>query len=452
MKIICCFSKIIRKVSGFRGNVTDFYKGRNGQIWLCVNDSSGLRKFNRTTAGAEVVYYRNSTGTDMLFPYADCMAEDSLSKYWIGTKYAGLYFYDSEKQSVLRYMSSPDSVSLKSNSITSLHIDSRNNLWVGTNGGGLSLFDRQAKIFKTFSKADGLEDMTIYNIIEDNAGFLWISTLSGISRFDPTKNEFVHYTNGNGFPLQEMNETSFTRLSDGRIAAGGNNGFTVFDPLKIKSNTFVPPVLITSIRLLQSKTSEAKPNVEKKYINDNEEIHLKYNQSSFIIEYIALNYIFAEKNQYAYKLEGFDSEWNYVGQQKIAIYTNLNSGHYTFRVKASNNDGVWNEKGMALVIIIATPPWRTWWAYSIYFLILTGIFFFLIYFLKLENDVKIKKIEQENMEKVHQLRIRLFTNFSHELRTPLTLILGPMEDLLNRSDLIAHVRNSLTRSKTISNT
>jgi signal transduction histidine kinase/AraC-like DNA-binding protein len=435
--------RITKKIEGIKGYITDYLECSRQKIWLCVNDTFGLRNFNPETATVEPAHYRNAAGNEMLLPFASCIAEESKGVYWVGTRYVGLFLYNSNTNSVERFYSSTDSVSLKSNYITALHIDGHNNLWIGTYGGGLSLFDRQTKTFKTYTQAHGLQNLNIYGILEDKAGYLWISTLSGISRFDPTKSEFKNYSKGNGFPLQEMSEHSFSQLDDGRIAAGGNNGFIVFDPLKIKSNQFIPPVLITSFRLLKSEKKEGKPLLEKKFITDGDKIRLKYDQSSFIIEYTALNYIFPENNKYAYKLEGFDTEWNEVGKQRIAIYTNLNAGNYLFRVKAANNDGVWTEENMSLNIKVLPPPWKTWWAYTIYFFILTGIFFLLMHYLKLENEFRIKQIEQANMEKVHQLRIRLFTNFSHELRTPLTLILGPMEDLLNRADLMAPVRDSL---------
>ncbi|MDX9882957.1 MAG: two-component regulator propeller domain-containing protein [Prolixibacteraceae bacterium] len=445
---LLCFDpaskKITNRANGFMGIITKFYKSSDEKIWLCVNDTTGLRIFNPQTFKTEQAQYRNNAGNTMILPYATSIVEDSPGSYWVGTRYTGIYLYNTKRNSVTRrFTSGNNATSLQSNYITDIHIDTQNNIWVGTNGGGLSLFDRQTETFKTYTEADGLQNMNIYGILEDAAGFLWISTLSGISRFDPVRNEFKNYTKSNGFPLYEMNEQAFTMLSDGRITAGGNNGFTVFDPLRIRSNEFVPPVHITSFRLLRSEKTGSKPVIEKKYIHDNDEIRLKHNQSSFIIEYTALNYIFPEKNQYAYQLEGFDPDWNYVDKQRIAIYTNLNSGKYVFRVKASNNDGVWNEAGKAFSIKVSPPPWRSWWAYILYFLSLTGIFILLLHYLRLENRIKIKQFEQDNMEKTHQVRIRMFTNFSHELRTPLTLIMGPLEDLLNRQDLPDFVRGSL---------
>src|SRR5690606_17628524 len=151
--------------------------------------------------------------------------------------------------------------------------------------------------------------------------------------------------------------------------------------------------------------------------------------------YTALNYIFPNNNQYAYKLQGFDRDWNYVGDQRVAIYTNLPAGDYTFRVKASNNDGVWNEQGASLSITVLPPFWQTWWAYLLYLLIMSAVFFSFLKYVGLQNEIKLKQMEQQNMENAHQMRIRMFTNFSHELRTPLSLIVGPLEDLLSRIDL-----------------
>ena len=193
--------------------------------------------------------------------------------------------------------------------------------------------------------------------------------------------------------------------------------------------------------------SHAKNNdllLPGKFVPDNTSIRLKYNQSSFVIEYTALNYIFPEKNQYAYMLEGFDYGWNEVGKQRLAIYTNLHAGNYRFKVKASNNDGVWNEKFITINIKVLPPPWLAWYAYIFYFLICAGLSYWLISYISLENKIKIKQIEQENMEKAHQLRIRMFTNFSHELRTPLTLIIGPLEELLQRIEIGQSILQPLT--------
>ena len=436
--------RVAKRILGTRGRVTDFYKTSDGKFLLCVNDTFGLRRFEPADAKIELVNYQNSVGRDMLFSFATCIIEESAGVYWVGTRYVGLYYYDSNKQVVKRFIAGNDSLSLHSNHISSLYIDNLNNVWIGTRDGGLSLFNRETETFRSFGQEDGLPNMDVRGILEDEAGYLWIATLSGVTRFDPTRHEFISYTKENGFPLQEVGEYAFSRLNNGQFAVGGNNGFTVFEPLKIKTNTFVPPVLITNFRLFSSGSPGDYSSSGKRLVDENKKIELKFNQANFIIEYTALNYIYPGKNQYAYKLEGFDTDWNYVGNQRTATFTNLNAGEYVFRVKASNNDGIWNESGKTLTVKIHPSPWRTWWAYSIYLLILSSMFFLLLHYLHLENKIKLKQIEQENSEKIHQMRIRMFTNFSHELRTPLTLIMGPVEDMLNNSGLPDQIRNSLT--------
>lgn len=433
--------QVVDKVRATNGSITDIYKNSDGDLMLCVNDTLGLRKFNYPDSKTAPVTYMNEAGREMIFPFTTCILEESPGIYWIGTRYVGLYYYNSITRTVKRYEDFHDETSLKSNYITSLYIDNSNNFWIGTQTGGISRFDREREVFYTYDLDDGLPNLEIRGILEDDAGYIWIATRSGVSRLDPVNGEFINYNKENGFPLQEVSEYSFTHLEDGQIAVGGNNGFTVFDPLKIKTNTFVPPVLVTNFRLLNVNSKERKDN--RDVANGQNRFRLSSNQSSFMIEYTALNFIYPGKNQYAYKLEGFDTDWNYVGNQRTATFTNLNAGEYVFRVKAANNDGVWNESGKTLFIKVLPAPWKTWWAYSIYLLVLSGLFFLILHYLRLENKIKIKQLEQENSEKEHQLRIRMFTNFSHELRTPLTLITSPVEDILNDTRLQENVRSSL---------
>ncbi len=438
--------KVIKSLQISKNQVVNIYPEKDGKLLLCVRDSTGLRICDPKTGLVSPFTYLNATnGRKMLFPYATCLEKENDSIYWIGTRYVGLYRYNRNTNLARRYTVNPnDTNAISSNNISIIYADSRNNLWIGTGGRGFCVCDKETGKFKTYGEKEGLSNGIVLGIVSDNAGFIWISTLSGLSRFDPVTETFKNFNYGNGFPLQEPVENSFVKLSDGRLCFGGNNGIVTFSPEEISSNSFVPPLVITDFKLLRSDLKKGDIPFQRKFVPNNSSILLKYNQSSFVIQYTALNYIFPEKNQYAYQLEGFDYGWNDVGQQRIAIYTNLHSGNYRFKLKASNNDGVWNEDYITLNIKVLPPPWRSWYAYIIYFLILTGFFLLLLHYLRLEHSVKIKQFEKENIEKVHQLRIRLFTNFSHELRTPLTLIMGPLEDLLNRSDLLIPVRNSLS--------
>lgn len=447
--------KIVKTIKGVNSIINNIYKTHDGQLLFCIQDTIGLRRLNMGNRRLETVSYLNNANREMLFPFPTCIVEESPGIFWIGTRYVGLYYYDSNKQSVKRYAAGNDSLSLRSNYISALHIDNLNNLWVGTGEHGLFLFSKQTENFHPYDIGHRLLNTDIRGILEDEAGYLWIATFFGVSRFDPTRNEFINFNKDNGFPIQEISRNSFTLLDNGHIAVGGNNGFTIFDPLEIKFDTFKSPVLITDFRLFSSSYSD-NPIKVGSFINNKKAIELKHNQSNFMIEFTALNYIFPRNIQYAYKLEGFDTKWNYVGKQRTATYTNLNAGNYLFRVKASNNDGTWNESQNTLAIIVYPPLWKTWWAYIIYVLSVAGLIFLLFHYLRLKNEIRLKQIEQENTEKAHQLRLRMFTNFSQELRTPLTLILGPLEDMMNDKVLpneigsaLIMIRRNTNRLKTL---
>ena len=185
-----------------------------------------------------------------------------------------------------------------------------------------------------------------------------------------------------------------------------------------------------------------------KTLDGMETIRLHYNENNFSITYQALNYIYSTQNQYAYKLEGYDTGWNYVGERNSAFYTNLSPGKYVFRVKASNNDDVWNETGRSLVIIVQPPLWRTWYAYLFYVIVFAAIIYGILYYVSikrnLEAGLKLKQLEKQKQEEFHQAKIRLFTNFSHELRTPLMLIITPFEELVKRIDIPVELHDKLS--------
>lgn len=438
-------NKVIKAFNtSFPALIQNIYSDNKGKLLLCANDTLGLRLFDPEALTDEVITYIGINKKKMLFPFSTCVLNENPDIRWVGTRYAGLFLHDLNNNTVIRFRSDPENTTaLKSNHITVIYLDSRNNIWIGTGDGGLSLYNRENNDFINYGIKDGLPSRNIYGILEDQNGNLWISTLSGLSKFDPVNKNFTNYLYGNGFPIQELSEYSFLKLSDKRIILGGNNGMVIFNPDEITSNTFIPPLVITEFTSLPFDKNDQSPLI-KKFITQNENILLKHNQAGFMIQFVALNYIFPENNQYAYILEGFDNSWNYVGTRRMTIYTNLKRGNYIFKIKASNNDGLWNDNYLSLNIRVLPAPWFSWYAYILYSAIF--IFFAWLFFkqLNLEHQIKTKQIEQENMKKIHQLRIRMFTNFSHELRTPLTLITGPVEDLLQLSNLDNNIRDKLT--------
>src|SRR5690606_36535303 len=231
-----------------------------------------------------------------------------------------------------------------------------------------------------------------------------------------------------GLQSQEFEANAFLKTRDGEMFFGGINGFNSFYPQNIRASSFVPPVYLTEFQIFNKKIIPLeKGSPLKTHINFAREIILNYQQSTFSISFAALNYAAPNNNLYAYKLVGLDKQWNYVGSERKASYTNLDPGKYTFLVKASNNDGIWNNKISSIAIIIAPPFWKTWW-----FRLITAAFLFTSAWLALnfKRKLELDKLEEKKKDELHQIQLQFFTNISHEFRTPLTLILGRLEKLM----------------------
>jgi signal transduction histidine kinase len=275
---------------------------------------------------------------------------------WIGTAF-GLNRLFLRKGVIQHFYADPnDSRSLSHNTILSILEDRNGILWFGTFTGGLNRFDRKSEIFSHYVEEDGLANNVVYGILEDNQGYLWLSTNKGISRFDPSTEEFKNFDVEDGLQSNEFNSGAYHEGKNEEMFFGGVNGFNSFLPNRIPpDNLNVPPIALTS---LTQGGEEAFP---EEYIESLEEISFSWPDDYFEFEYTALSFVEPEENQYAYKLEDFDKEWNYVGSQRFGRYTNLPGGTYTLRIKGSNNDGVWNEQGITLAVTVVPPFWETWW-------------------------------------------------------------------------------------------
>lgn len=331
--------------------------------------------------------------------------------------------------------------------ILTLHEDTYGNIWVGTKGAGLSKYNPELDTFKWYNKFNGLTEENVCGIIECKEGNIWVTGNSGISKINVTDNNITNYTSNDGLLSNDFNINATFKDSKGQLYFGNYKGVDYFDPKKIQTNKNLTSIYLTDFKLFNKKVTPTQVKSPlKKVISETDSISLTNKQSVFTIEYSGINYTRPEKNEYAYYLEGYEKSWNYVGAVRNATYTNLDPGNYIFKLKASNNDGVWNEDHLELKITILPPWWKSVWAVLAYVL----LFLLGIYMLNKMTQSRIKEKQIINNERDKRLqekdldekKFQFFTNISHEFRTPLTLILNPLKDILNDTSL-----NLPTRTK-----
>jgi PAS domain S-box-containing protein len=280
---------------------------------------------------------------------------------WIGTWGGGLNQLDlndprsedPQRATFINYRNHPDDpFSLSENSVWTIHRAADSDLWLGTQI-GLNRFDPDAKTFKHYTEKNGLPNNVVLGILEDDHGKLWVTTNNGLSQFDPRAETFTTYDSSDGLQSNEFNSNAYFRAHNGIMYIGGINGFNLFDPQNVKPNPIPPQVALTGFEVFNKPV--------KVDLSGHGPIQLSYKQDFISFEFTAFDFQAPQKNQYAYMLEGFDKDWIPAGNRRFATYTNLPGGQYVFRVKASNSDGVWNDKGVAIPIFINPPVWQTWW-------------------------------------------------------------------------------------------
>lgn len=457
--------------------ITYLLEGSNNVLWVCTWDG-GLNKFDTDKGIAKSYQYnRNnpfSIGQNTVW-YAE---KDSQNRLWLGTSTSGLNLFDPVTEKFYQYKNIPgDSKSIISNFVFSLFIDSKNrlftgtaqglcytalsklkgripekiafteikiknilgnrvnyitedynrNIWVGTDM-GLYELDSNLNLKHSYSSLNGLPNNLVVGIQEDSNRNLWITTKGGLSLLNPKTRAFKNFNAHDGLQGTEFQSKSIHKTQDGRIIVGGINGFNIFSPdsISLKSNVVSP--VITEIRLFNKRINPGDTIkgriLLKESVSITKEIELDHDEGYISFGFVALNYQNPERVKYAYKMNGLDENFINAGNSRVANYSNLEPGNYTFEVMASI-DGQWEQaRRSVLKVTVLSPPWKTWWAYSIYILAFVSALWFSVYYYT-------KKVREDKEQELDQMKLNFFINVSHEFRTPLTLILNPVDKILS---------------------
>ncbi|AXT50259.1 hybrid sensor histidine kinase/response regulator [Aquimarina sp. BL5] len=452
----------IESLDEISGSVFSLLEDKDKNLWIGTYDS-GVNRWlynNQTNSYKKDILSKNRL--DSLSISSNIIRniiEDKNGNIWFATAdglsklNAKEKYKENPRFDIYRHIPS-DENSISHNYILELFENSLGDLWIGTLGGGLNKLvktkDGKENIFLSYKIEDGLPNNVIKGILEDDKKNLWVSTNKGLSKFNVSNGTFKNYNSNDGLQSNEFQELARLKRKNGELLFGGINGFNSFYPEAIQDNSYEAETVITNLTI-SNKPIKVGQEINGRVILEQtltatDEIQLKYKENSFSFEFAALHFAAPGKNNYAYMLEGFNKNWIYTtSENRYATYTNLEPNTYTLKVKASNNDGVWDSSPTEIKIKVIPPFWRTNLAYFIYGLMIIGLLLlfrrFTIIKTTKKHQLELEHLDKEKYEEFQRVKLEFFTNISHELRTPLTLIKGPLKYLQkNDKDISEEVR------------
>ncbi len=402
-------------------------------IWVCTY-GNGLSRIKRNGNGVEIKTFGREN-TNILSDKVRYLYIDSQRNLWAATT-NGVCRVDGSKLNddtltFEHFVNSGDDNSLSYNDVCHIYEDTKGTLYFSTIGGGLNSLtydENGSPIFRCYTSSDGLCNNAVYGAVEDNGGYIWISTENGISRMEPKNETFESFNVNTGLSFNSFSEATIAKLHNGKIVFGGYMGFITALPLQIATSPYKGELELTSLQLANREQQIADDSPLSQSIGYTEQIELKYSQANISIGYRSLDLLDPANTRYAYILEGLETQWNYVGNLDRATYTNLPAGEYVFRVKCTFRNGQWSDTTRDLKIIVQAPWWKTAPAFTFYAVVMVALILFII---KFYTNIHQFRSELTVEKRLNDVKLQFFTNIAHEIRTPLTLIVAPLESLMN---------------------